>query len=432
MPVPQTTTDILAANMEAVSKVIPEAYEKENETLYGDIKKASKDQKIALTVNGADFRQPIRVRPAGTFGAFTPGGGAMGIGHGSNIQQFTQTYFPLRMAFSLNLDVNWNTDGNPQSVVSEFSRTVKEAIPSFQGYADKSFHNITGNQGLCALATNWAVGTSTYTFDPEFGANLLQEGMDVEIFDNALAVHKTAAVPGSLPRIAAVNKEAGTAVIENLPGGFAGGNDDYLAFPGCGAIPTWLNGLEYFMSTATTGLLLGLNRATYPGINPSAVNVAGPIVPQAGWVLKARLKQRFGGKAPKLRGYCHIAQAAAIANLTVAVTMFDRAQSDKKILDIMPDIDRPFEYCGVTHKIDMHASKQRIYWLDPANWTRVYSKDLGFLEEPGSGRKFFLKRDTNGQVVHGVDFFLTLAENFAVANPGNAGLLYGLTIPADM
>jgi hypothetical protein len=62
----------------------------------------------------------------------------------------------------------------------------------------------------------------------------------------------------------------------------------------------------------------------------------------------------------------------------------------------------------------------------------VYSKDLGFLEEPGSGRKFFLKRDTNGQVVHGVDFFLTLAENFAVANPGNAGLLYGLTIPADM
>jgi hypothetical protein len=430
MPVPQAVANILAANMEAVAKVIPEAYEKDNNTLYGDIKKASKAQKIALTVNSADFRQPIRVRPAGTFGTFTPGGGSMGIGHGSDIQQFVQTYFPLRMAFGMNLDVNWNTDGNPQSLVSEFSRTVKDAVPAFQGFADKSLHNITGNQGLCALATNWNAGTNTYTFDPEYGANLLQEGMDVEIFTNNLGVHQTAAVtPDNLPRIASVNKEAGTAVIENN-GGLVHANNDYLAFPGVGAVPTWLNGLEYFMSTATTGLLLGLNRATYPAINPSAVNVAGPIVPQAGWVLKARLRQRFGS-VPKLRGYCHIAQAAAIANLTVAVTMFDRAQSDKKILDIMPDIDKPFEYCGVTHKIDMHASKQRIYWLNTSDWTRVYAKELGFLEEPGSGRKFFLKRATTGQLVHGVEFFLTLAENFAVSNPGASGLLYGLTIPSD-
>ncbi|HWR49921.1 MAG TPA: hypothetical protein VN428_02370 [Bryobacteraceae bacterium] len=431
MPVPQTITNILRANMEKVSEVLPEIYEKENNTLYGDITKAAKDFKIASTVNGTDFRQPIRVRPAGTFGGFTPGGGSMGVGHGSDIQQFAQTYFPLRMAFGMNMDVNWNTDGNPQSIVSEFSTTMKDAVPNFQSYADKSFHNITGNQGLCALGTGFAIGPpAVFTFDPEYGANLLQVGMDVEIFDNALAVHRTAAVtPDNLPRIASIDYDAGTAVLENL-GAIVPAATDYLAFPGVTAVPTWLNGLEYFMSTATTGLLLGLNRATYPQINPSAVNVAGPIVPQAGWVLKARLRQKRG-TVPKLTGYCHIAQAAAIANLTVAVTMFDRAGSDKKILDIMPDIDRPFEYCGVTHKIDMHASKQRIYWLDKSKWQRVYAKDLGFLEEPSSGRKVFMKRASTGQLVHGVEFFLTTAENFAVSDPGSQGLLYGLTIPVD-
>jgi hypothetical protein len=431
MPVPQTITNILAANMEKVSTVLPEIFEKYNNTLYGDIKKASKDFKIAATVNASDFRQPIRVRPAGTFGTFAPGGGAMGIGHGSDIQQFVQTYFPLKMAFGMNLDVNWNSDGNPQSIVNEFRTTMKDAVPNFQSYADKSLHNITGNQGLVALATNWNAGTSTYTFDPEYAANLLQVGMDVEIFTNNLGVHQTAAVtPDNLPRIASINYDAGTAVIENNAG-LVHANDDYLAFPGVGAVPTWLNGLKYFVNTATTGLLLGLNKATYPQICPSLVNVAGPIVPQAGWVAKARLKQKRGGSMPKLRGYCHIAQAAAIANLTVAVTMFDRASSEKKILDIMPDIDRPFDYCGVTHKIDMHASKQEIVWLDPSEWQRVYAKDLGFLEEPGSGRKVFLRRDTGGQIVHGVEFFLTLAENFAVADPGKSSLIYGLTIPAD-
>ena len=428
MATAETVTNILRANMENVSRVLPELYEKENNTMYGKISKASKDFKIAKTVNSSDFRQPIRVKPAGTFGTFTPGGGSMGVGGGSDIQQFVQTYFPLKMAFGLNLDVNWNSDGNPQSLVNEFAKTMKDAIPSFQNYADKSFHNITGNQGLIALGT--AFDTATFTFDTEFGANLLQVGMDVEIFANDLLTHRTSAVtPDDLPRVASINYDAGTAVLENL-GSITPSATDYLAFPGVGGTPAWLNGLEYFMSNATSGTLLGLNRATYPQINPSTFSVAGTIVPQAGYVLKQRIRQKRGS-VPKLEGYAHMSQAAAVANLTVAVTHFDRAKGDKKILDIMPDIEQGFEYCGVSHSIDMHASKKTIYWMDKAKWQRVYAKELGFLEEPMSGRKVFMKRATSGQLSHAIEFFLTLAENFAMEDPGTSGKLYNLSIPSD-
>lgn len=434
--------NVLQANMEKVRPgTIPALYELvEDNTLYRRIKKRSEKEMVTDTVNGAtgDFRIPLKVRPGGQYGAMNLDGGAFAPGSSAKLQQMFQQYFTTQLAYQLTIKQIRSTGNSNLSVFNAWKDAMREAPKNLMRYQDVSLHNITGNQGLVALgtavsATGTAAGDYVYTFDYEFGANLLQEGMPVEIFDNTLATHKTTGLTmGTLPFVSGINHSARTATVTVQSGatlGTATAATDYLALPGVGATPAWMNGVYYFHSTATTGNLLGLSRATYPQLITPSVDAGGTLAPIHFYLLKARIRQRTGEvpAASKYLGVITDANAATVAQMGIDITQYNRSKRDT-IIDPVPAYDDEIVVAGVTHIIDVHASNKRIDWFNLSNWGRVFAKDgePDFYREDGSGKMVFTVRDGNGNPTAAVQFFMTASENFYNTMPGEDGFIYNV------
>jgi len=428
MPTP-SVSDILTVNMEVVRPDLPALYEAiYKDTAYSLLTKGGEKHNISKTPNGNDFRIPLKIQPPGVYAALNLDGGAFAQGSSFVTKQMYQTYFPTQMAIKMTEEQILTTDKSSLSVFNIWKESMREGLPNFQRYNDISFHNITGNQGLIALATNWVLGTLTYTFDYEFGANLLQVGMPVEIYSNDLLTQRTAGLaPGSLPYISTINKQAKTATLANIGSVTGMANTDYLGLPGAGSTPTWLNGLYYFQSTATSGNLLGLSRSTVQELIVPNVNAAGSLVPLHGTLLKSLMRQRIGTYPKKLRGLITDAQAAQIVNLGIAISEHQRGAADTAI-DPVPAYDDNIKFSQVNHMIDIHASKKRIEWLDLDFWGRVYLVEPTFYKSRGDGRMVFEVRDSTGAVTTAWQFFLYAAENFYNVKPANSGFIYNLTV----
>lgn len=424
--------EYLVAAMETLRPALPELYEAETKnTAYGLITKGAEKHKITKTPNGTDFRIPLQVAAPGVFGALNLAGGSFYTGTAASLQQMYQTYFPVQLAFKLDLQNIFTTEDKSKAIVNAFKKTMEQAPQRLAWNNDASFHNIgSGYQGLVGLSssvTSVGAGTETVTFDTEFAANLLYPGQRLEIFANNLGTHRTSAIPNALPYVSSVDKSAGTAVITGL-GAITPAADDYYAFPGVGTTPAWMNGLYYFHNTATTGNLLGLSRSSYQELISNMVNANGALVPAHGWQLYQKIRQRTGVAPSKLKGLIHSAQAFQIYSLGLAISEWQRGKSDEMI-DVSPKIGDYVNFCGVNHLVDMHQSKKRIDWLDTENWGRVYLKEADFYKTPGDGKMIFETRDGDGRVAAAIEFFMILAENFYNSKPAADGFVYGLSIP---
>lgn len=427
----QSISDVLAANRQVLRQELGEIYES-GDTTYNMIKKGVESNKISKTVEGKDFRIPLEINPPGDFAAFSLANGALGQGSGFTIQQMYQTYFALRMAVSVDQDTILATQTNEQSVVNALKRNTKKALPHMLRMCNASFFNQGGAQGLVALATGYASGTTTYTFDPEFAANHLENNMKVQIHSNDLATHKTTGVAvESLPYFTQVDKEAGTAKINGL-GSVTPAADDYFAFPGAGDTPAWMNTLRYFHTTATSGNLLGLSLATYPEIRPNKYNASGnELSPEGGDILKERMRQRRGSISKKMAGIIHGAQVGAAKKLNMALMRQDRTPGAvTELVDIMPNTPDEVMLWGIKHKIDIHQSKKQIDWLSLDKWGRVYAQEIDWWKNPNTGNYLFENRTTGGGLTAGWSFFLYVVENFYNVDLGWDGFQYGLAIPS--
>lgn len=427
----QTIADVYASNMETIRKDLPQLYEMTaDNTLYAKLKKGSDSIQITKTVNGQDFKIPVETQPPGYLATASLDGGALPAGSATVTQQMYQTYFPMFFPVSVGAGAIWTTEAD-KSTVNQWKNNLKKATAAFKRQADASFFNISsGNQGIMAQATGYSSGT--FTLDTEYSANLCQVGQRVEIFDSTLATNRTSAVPTNLPYIDRVDRNAGTVHVTNL-GAISPGTTDYLLFAGAagtGTSPVWVNGLNYFHNTTTSGSLLGLSRTSYPELLPNTVDASGSLVPTHGLLLNTKIRVRKGATPGKLLGVLHPAQAAQIYTTGIAISEWQRGNSDKMI-DIMPsDInDDMIRWCGVTHLKSAHQSKKRVDWLDLDQWGRVYLKEMDFMVGP-DGRKFFEDRSSSGAVSLGWSYWLMVIENFYCAQPSSGGMVYNASIPS--
>lgn len=430
----QSVTDVLYVNMEAVRKKLPELYEL-NATAYGLMSKSAEKFRISKTPNSTDFRAPLKLNPPATFGTFSMAGGSLGTGGGFSTQQFSQTYFPLKLAVTVNLDAIVATSGGAAlSVVNAWKENMKDAIPSFQRMADASWHNQGGADATVAIST--AINTATVTCDTAYAANLVQVGMPLEIISADGNTWRTSSVsPDNLPTVSVVNKGSGTFTLTNL-GSITPSATDVYKFQGsiaAGSPPTvtWLNGLNYFHTSSTSGTLLGLTKTSYD-IMPNLVNASGSIVPAHVWQAKAQVRQRRGTIPKTYKGLIHDAQAAAYRNLGLAISEILVSSGNAfKTTDVAgaDSSDETITIGGINHLIDVHQGKTRIDWISPNdNWCRVYGQELDFYKSP-EGKMIFEGRTSSGTVAASFSFFLTTQENYVCVDPGKEVLIYGLTIP---
>ncbi len=430
----QQVADVLQVNMEKVRPDLPQLYESVyKDTAYSMLQKGAEKYRISKTPNGTDFRIPLIIQPPGVYAKLDLDGGAFAAGSGFVTKQMYQTYFTTQLAIQMSLESIKSTDQSSLSVVNVWKENMRQALPNYMRYNDVSFHNITGNQGLIAHATNYTLSSATagtYTFDYEFGANLLQVGQRVAIFPNALSTpYTTGIAPGSLPLVETINKQANTAYISAIPTSTAQ-NTDYIALAGVADTPAWMNGLYYFQDASTSATTLGLARSTYQELIPPSFNAAGALTPLAGTLLKARIRQRTGEYPKKLKGLMADAQAAQVVSLGISISEWQRGKSDQAI-DPVPGYGEHITFSQVDHLIDIHASKKRIEWLNTDYWGRVYMIEPDFYKEPGTGRMVFDVRNSSGAVLTAIQYFLYCSENFYNVRPAASGFIYGLTVDSN-
>lgn len=418
----QAIADVYKKNMETLRPHIPALLEAETDGLAVEKIKQAEEHRIERTPNSADFRAPIKVQKPANFGTFDRAGGALVAGAGFKIQQLVQTCFPLKLGVDVNLEVRWGSKAN-----KDFKENMSDAISQFKWMQDVSWHNTSGTQGLLGQAT--AYDTGVFTMDPEFGSNLFQEGMPVEVFASGLGTHRSSSeTPSDLPTVSAVDKSGKTVTLTNL-GTITPQATDVLAFQGCGSTPAWMLGLYGVNTTTTSGNYLGLSRTTYPTINSNFLDGSSGLTPDMGFIVRSRIRQRRG-KVKKLIGFAHDNVLLTIYNQGIAISNWNRGASDKMI-DQLPKDSDSVPWCGMTIHRDIHSSKQRIDLVNLDSWFRVYEKKPGYYEDAG-GNRFFHGRNSAGTLTANDQFFVVCSQNYGCDDPGAAGFIHSIPINTNM
>lgn len=431
-------TNPLVVNAEKIAQGLPALWDKLQTTTYDKLSKA-KAEEITWTPNASDYRVPLEVAPAGVFGTVNLDGGVMPAGTGPELAQMYQALFPFIKSFQLSTKDILSTDNSKLSTVNLFNKTVKDAIPNMKRDMNASlFSDMFGGagnaRGLIALLTDGGTnssGAATYTLDTEFGANLLVRGQRFEQFANDLGTHRTSAFT-SLPYITDVDYANNKITVAGL-GAMSQGNDDYLALPGVGSTPAWASTLGYFHNTATTGTMLGINKANYKGVLPTVVNAAGAISQAHGLKLLIAIRQKFGKEAiAKLGGIIHPVQAAALGLLNVSQGTFIMEGGALKDITTHTPSAGEITYWGIKHMVEPMQSRKRIDYVLWENFVKVVKKPLEFFKDQ-NGNMFFQDRDsTTARVKLGTSFQLMCIENYTYKTPGMGGFVYGATIPTNL
>lgn len=353
------------------------------------ILRGAENFKITKTLNGLDFRIPLKMRPLGQFGAANYSGGSIGTGGDGDIQQFSQTYFPMKVVYQLNYDTVKGSADKELHRFNAWKDSMKEGIPLFQRCLDVSWHSIGGSQGIVGIVT--AVNGTTLTLDNVNCADLIVEGQGYEIYDSTLVTQRTSAVtPDNLPIASGVDRNNKTVTFTNL-GAITPVAGDRITFRGAGATPTWVNGLQYFNDSSTSGNLLGLSRSTYPQIVANSVgNTSTQFALESVLLLKHQIKQNRG-EVPKLVGLMPNAQEAVINLSIVTQSTFMRTEVSQSAIDPLPQMANMQPFAGIPHMNDLHQPRNRVDYVDRESWGYVFLDGASpdFYKQPGSDSIFF-------------------------------------------
>src|SRR3954469_2461506 len=138
----QLISSVLATTAETLNEDLPQVLEKVSTTAYGQLARGAGRHKITKTTNGRDFRIPFKDELPGTPAAMNLAGGAWVSGKGFNTQEMLQTYFPIQMGFSMNIDTVWGTADRSLAQVNAFKETMRDAPEAFRWYQDTGFHSL--------------------------------------------------------------------------------------------------------------------------------------------------------------------------------------------------------------------------------------------------------------------------------------------------
>jgi len=189
-------------------------------------------------------------------------------------------------------------------------------------------------------------------------------------------------------------------------------------------------------TTATSGLYLGLDRATQPKINTSVITSGGTLDPAQILALKQLIEVNTGGAAPELLGLASPHQFAIMSRQVQTMQFFLRSQVTQAQIDPLPKMsDDGVLFGDVTHYKDLCQAADRIDYCDKKTWGRVYLDKPGadFYEDPLSGDKFFpmTASSTNAGYAAGSLFYLISTLNYYNVNPQFSGLISGLNTPTS-
>ena len=270
---PVAEAAVEAVELESFAKGIPD-YVYKSRTMYNKLKKGAKTyptavKTIADTTSRPAFRIPIRIQSGAAIFQATGDGDALGRGTGSKWIAGDLSPVGLFGGCEITYLSRKATEGPKRSLISLRAEELKNSFDSFMRGLDAQFLSDGAGAVLqipsTATINNNTLGGVNPSSIVGLGgqANQLQEQQVVQFFHVEGGGANTTGVATST--VSYVDGANDTVYFSTaLPTGTVAG--DYIMIQGStGALNSGVLGIYAWQTNATTGTIMGLNRATYPG-----------------------------------------------------------------------------------------------------------------------------------------------------------------------
>lgn len=411
----QTETDVVATELEKVRKALPVLYEWED-TFFAGVEKKNVEE-----ISNRDMRIPFKKRPGGYFGQYDPDGGDLGRGSGGVFDKFVVNTQHFRIASEYTLKSNWSTDSPRKAIVDTVKDLTADSMKEFRRAIDALYH--TDGTGALATVTSFT-GTNEITCnDGHYGVKLLRQGQKVNVFSADLLTNRTAAGPRTITAYDLVEQ---TITLSGAAIAGLAATDKIVVEGATTTPPVSLKGIPYYANSASTGTILGIDRATNPEVRASSVDAGGGgfALPYARRALNL-VGDRLGKKNMKsFKAFMHPCQKQAYEEAGQQISIIQK-QAKQEGLDLyFGDL---MQMAGATVEDDFKWDMARIDFMDQKNWGRGDLKAIDFLKI--GGRQLYEVRSSDGGVAAAVLFYIVMSTQAFVDNPAELSYIENLAIP---
>lgn len=414
----QSETNIAGVEAEKINKKLPVLFDLED-TFYSQIEKSTDAQKVS---NRA-MRIPLKLRPGGRFGHFSPDNSDMGLGDGPTLDKATITVAHLKYAIQWSKLVEWATDSTEKAVTNAYQNLIAGAMPEFRRAVNALC--MTGGNGVLGTITsvNTAASVDTYTCSTDgFGVKLLRYGQPINVYDTTLATQRTAAAEVLISFHDLANKQV---KVPAVTGAIAG--DKIVVSGVSGASPVSLLGIPYHLTNASTGTWLGFDRSLTPEVRSNRVAAAGGLALPFPRLAMNKAGDRVGRKQlPKgIKAFMHPCQKAAYEALGQLVIMIQKTAKDENLDLYFGD---GMQMAGAPIDDEFMYDKTRIDFLAMSLLGRSEMHAPAFYDV--GGRKIFEVRGPSGGIQTSQLQYITASFNIFHQNPPASAYIDTLTVPS--
>jgi hypothetical protein len=391
-------------------------------------------------------------------------GGSLGVGSGpASVQMFGGIFygtFGIELTSKLMSQTEVKGTGmTGGAAINAFAESVGEAMQTMVYHMDRYLFT-SGNGVLTAPASatgTWSGGI-TYTFNgpTDFvNCNWLKEGMAVHIWDTNLATPKPQASPRTgypfiidsidwasrtvsligTPSVAAASTDRLTVVGLAGNGGPATPStftSGYPLTPASG--DSWIHGIPYAHDDTGANYFLGVQKSTRPQLLPQKVDAASAFwTPFMTQDLRDKFIESCGPDALNgLFGIVHMVQRKQASMAGTAITNFPKT-SQTGIVDMSattgPDGLQEFEWGDINHIILPQQPRNRIDYMNLANWEQVYDFEGPRPIMNGSQAFFRIIDTTTGGQTTRLQWMWEFSKDFVCVDPWREGFIKNLGVP---
>ena len=420
---PGVEAQVVGTELERVLPCVQVLFDRDD-TFYSNIEKRPVE-----VISARDMRIPLEMSPQSKFGYVDIDGGDLGRGDSPQFDKAIINTVNMAQKVEFTAKAMWATDSTRKAVLNNFRYNLSTAMKEFRRNVDSQcMQDGTGSLGtITSVSTSG--GTDTYIMTTDgFRARLIRQGMNLNIFNSALTVCRTAGGPNN--ETVCTFYDIANSTIKVTPAVAGATAGDIIVSSGLQSTPpVGLLGVKYHDSNASTGTWLGFDRSTTPQIRASAVNAnsAALTLPLPRLAIN-KIGDRIGiDKRKNLNAWSHPAQQQAYEELGFNVTRIDKAAKDEG-LDLY--FDDNMRMAGAPLKVSYSWDRTRIDFIDYDVWGRAEMHPAGFYQNPDDGRKVFETRGPSGGVATSWIFYIIASFNLFMNNPAGASYINTLAVPS--
>lgn len=412
-----TNTQTVAVQLEYVRPAVPTLFER-SDTTYSMIEKRPVEMVSTRTA-----RIPLEVSPGGNSGAASLDGGDLGRGSAAEYDFAQITPIGMKHAVEITKLVEFATNSNEKAVANVTKRATVDAMKTFRKDID-GWLQTAGNGVMGTISSGG--GTTTWTLaNTPFGARLLRKNLTVSVYSSSLATKRGEATINSNPvrglgktQVVTVDADPGTSNTDViLPSGLTG------------ASPTWVYGIPYHHSTATTGTWMGIARSNdYAVANGVNANSAGFSMPPFRLAIN-QIVQELGeeGLSSSLIWHTHPAALAGYEEYGLSLQRLDRTGAgNEKLPDLLFNREG-MAIGGYKVRRSIHADPTRFDLMNLQTWGRVEWAPVDYLEI--GGNTVFPVYGASGGIAAAYLFYFVCGMQFFVDNPKAISSVQSLSLP---